>query len=136
MTEANVEIVRRVYDAAAGRDSEAVLELYEPDAEYNFEASPFREVMERPVYHGHDGLREMFRERSEFWQTVEDECSELITIGDAVVSVVVSRGRGRASGAEVSRTHYGVWTFRNGRVARVLWMGSRAEALETASRAE
>ena len=33
MSQENVEIVRRVYDAAAQRDSDAVLALYDPEVE-------------------------------------------------------------------------------------------------------
>ena len=58
---------------------------------------------------------------------------ELIDAGKQVVSVSTMRGRGRASGAEVtSRRYSGVWTIREGRVTRVVWFPTRAEALEAA----
>jgi ketosteroid isomerase-like protein len=36
MSQANVELVRRVYDAAARRDANAVLALYDPDVEWDW----------------------------------------------------------------------------------------------------
>ena len=43
-----------------------------------------------------------------------------------------SRGRGRYSGAEVELTHYGLWTFRDGKVARVDWFRTLEEARQAA----
>src|SRR4051812_36990031 len=103
MSEENVEIVRRIYDAAASRDTAALLALYDPAVEFDFSASPFREVLDRHVFVGHEGLRGFFRERHELWETVEDDCRELVEVGDRVVSAVISRGRGRASGIELEQ---------------------------------
>jgi ketosteroid isomerase-like protein len=64
-------------------------------------------------------------------EDIEDTCEELIDAGEAVVSVVTTRGRGRSSGAEVTSPSYAaVWTIREGRILRVVWLPSRAEALE------
>ena len=135
MSKANVEIVRRVYDATARGDTATVLAAYHPDIEWDFSNSPFRDVVTQTVYRGHEGIRSFIRERyEEAFQNVEDHCDELIDAGDHVITVVTSRGRGRASGAEVERTFAGVWTIRNGKITRVVWLGSRAEALEAAGR--
>ncbi len=56
---------------------------------------------------------------------------EVIDAGSQVITVVTSRGRGRASGVEVDQTHAGVWTFREGKIVRVKRVGTRDEALET-----
>lgn len=135
MSEANVEIVRHVYDAIARGDTATVLAAYHPDIEWDFSKSPFRDVVRQTVYRGHEGIRSFIRERyEEAFQSVEDHCDELIDAGDHVISVVTSRGRGRASGAEVERTFAAVWTILNGKITRVEWLGSRAEALEAAGR--
>ena len=135
MSQENVEIVRRVYEATARHDTATVLAAYDPNIEWDFSRSPFRDVVNQSVYRGHEGLRTFIRERyEEALQSVEDHCDELIDAGDQVISVVTSRGRGRASGAEVERTFAAVWTIRNGKIIRVEWLGSRAEALEAAAR--
>ncbi|MDQ3729214.1 MAG: nuclear transport factor 2 family protein [Actinomycetota bacterium] len=132
MSHENIELVRRVYNAVAAGDAEAVLALYDPEAEFDFSRSPFGSVTSQTVYRGHEGLRCFFRERYEVWQEVEDGYEELIDAGDHVISAVTSRGRGRGSGVEVERTHYGVWSIDAGKVVRVEWFGTRAEALEAA----
>ncbi len=136
MSEENVEIVRRVYDAVAHDDAATVLALYDPDIEFDFSHGPLGSFMERGVYHGYDGIRTWIRERYEAWESIEETCGELIDHGDHVVSTVTSRGRGRSSGADVEWTHYGIWTFREGKIVRVAWFATREEALEAAGLSE
>ena len=83
------------------------------------------------VYHGHEGLREWFRSWSEAFEDAGYEVERLVDAGDQVVSYSTWRGRGRTSGVEVEwKNHGGVWTIRDGRVVRVVWFGTGAEALE------
>jgi ketosteroid isomerase-like protein len=132
MSQENVEIVRRVYDAVERGDATTVLGLYDPGIEWEFSRSPFRLLFQHDVYRGHDGLRSFIRERyEEAWESIDDELEELIDAGEHVISVITTRGRGRASGVEVEKTHAGVWTFRGRKIVRVAWM-SREEALESA----
>jgi ketosteroid isomerase-like protein len=137
MSQENVEIVRKVYDAVARRDTDAVLTLYDPEVEWDFSRHPFRGLMGGDVSHGHEGLRRWFREWYEAWETLEDNLAELIDAGDKVISVVTTRGRGRASGVEVELTrHAGVWTIRDGKIVRVVWFRTRADALKAAGLSE
>jgi ketosteroid isomerase-like protein len=137
LSQENVEIVRRVFDAAARRDSAAVLAFYDPEVEWDMSRGGLGGVVDRGVYHGHDGLRRYFRLRSEAWETITDDCEELIDGGEHVISVVTVRGRGRASGVEVeSQNLVGVWTIREGMVLPVVWFPTRAEALEAAGLSE
>ncbi len=134
MSRENVEVVRRVYDAAIRRDAEGLLELYDPEVELDDSRTPPGELSGGRVFRGREGVREAFRKYHEAWESIEDDCEELIDAGEHVISVVTSRGRGRASGAEVERTHYGVWTIRQGKIARVVWFATRHEALEATRR--
>jgi ketosteroid isomerase-like protein len=137
MSQPNVEIVRRVYDAIDRGDAATVLALYDPKIEWDFARSPFRSLFKHDIYRGHDGLRSFIRERyEEAWESIDDELEELIDAGEHVISVITTRGRGRASGVEVKKTHAGIWTIRNGRIVRVEWMSSRGDALEAAEKAE
>jgi ketosteroid isomerase-like protein len=130
MSEENVEIVRRIYDAAARRDAATVLSLYDPEVE--LDNSRLQVVGGEELYHGHEGLRRFFREWHEAWERIDYDYDELIDAGDQVISVVTRRGRGRASGAEVEVHVALLWTLRDGKVVRVVWFPSRQEALEAA----
>jgi ketosteroid isomerase-like protein len=133
MSREAVEVVRAVYDAAGRRDFPAVLALYHPDVEWDFSRSPVAGTLGRNVYRGHDGLRRWWGEWREAWESYQDGYDELIDAGDRVISVTVSRGRGRTSGAEIGWRQYGVWTVREGKVTRVVWLATREEALEAAA---
>jgi ketosteroid isomerase-like protein len=133
MSEENVEIVRRMYDAAARRDSDVVLAIYDPEVEVDMSRAPCRDLVGKRFYHGHDGLRAFYREWNSAWETVESDVEELIDAGERVVSVETTRGRGAASGAAVELHQCGIWTLRARRIVRVEWLdATREEALEAA----
>jgi ketosteroid isomerase-like protein len=138
MSQENVEIVRRLWDAASRRDVEAVLVLYDPEVEFDVSRHPLTSLIGgRRVYRGHEGLRSFFRERSEALENVEDVYEELIDAGDHVVAVAHVRGRGRGSGVEVELPHAAaVLTIREGKVVRVVFLPTRDEALEAAGLGE
>lgn len=132
MSREKLEVVRRIYDAVDVGDKATIVSLYDPQIELDFSASPFRETLNRSVYRGIAGMREFIGERYEFWEQMGDRCEELIDRGDVVISVVTSWGRGRASGIDASRVHYGVWSFKAEKVRRVAWYGDKDEAFAAA----
>jgi ketosteroid isomerase-like protein len=138
MSRENVELVRRLFDAVASRDTEAVLSFYDPAIEWDGSRHRWVEVMAGdPHWHGHEGLRSFFRDYYETWADLRNEITELIDAGEHVVTVVNSTGRGRASGVEVEwPDNAAVWTIRDGKVVRVVWFGTRDEALEAAGLGE
>jgi ketosteroid isomerase-like protein len=139
MSQENVEIVRRVYDAAARRDAATVLALYDPDVELDASRLGIAGIAgeDTAVYLGHDGLRRFFRGWHEAWTNIAYDFEELIDAGDEhVIAVVTRRARGRASGVAVERPFALVWTLRGGKVIRVAWFLARAEALEAVGLSE
>ena len=138
MSEENVEIVRRLYEAADRRDAEAVLALYDEGVEVDNTHGPARAFLGGSgTYHGHEGLRTFFRDWHEAWDNVESNLGELIDAGERVISVHAYRGRGRASGIEVEWPDLGgIWTIRDGTVISIRWFPTRNEALEAAGLSE
>ena len=135
MSRESVEVVRKLYEAVALRDTDTIFALYDPDFEWDGTRSRWSEVLDAPaIWRGHTGLRTFFRQYFEMWETFEDEVQELIDTGEKVLSVVTSRGRGRASGIEIEWPgQAGLWTIRNGKIVHVAWFSDREEALEAAS---
>ena len=131
MSREDVEVVRRVYEAAARRDSAAVLELYDPEVELDARALGLVGSA-NDLYRGHQGLRALFAEWHDAWGKVEYSYEELIDAGDQVVSVVTRHARGRTSGIEVERPFALLWTVRGGKVVRVVWFLDRDQALKAA----
>jgi len=138
MSQENVEVVRRVYDAVARRDTAGVLSFYDPEVELvSFSGTLADHMGQRGVYRGHAGLRTFNRDLRDTFETIETSYEELIDAGNHVVSVSRYRARGRESGAEVAGPlQFGVWTIREGKIVRQLWFATRTEALEAAGLSE
>jgi len=133
MSEQNLEVVRRIYAAAARRDPDAVLAEYDPEVEWDVSRSHMARLVGEGFYRGHDGLRRFFGAYHDAWEEVSYGFDELIDAGDdTVLSVDIERARGRSSGAEVELRQYAIWTIRNGKVIRAAWFASRADALDAA----
>jgi ketosteroid isomerase-like protein len=65
MSQENIEIVRRVYEAVNRRDADSVLALYDSELELDTTRAAVGDLMGRSTYHGHEGLRAWFREWNE-----------------------------------------------------------------------
>ena len=134
MSAENVEIVRRIYEAAGRRDRATVLAHYDTDVEWDSSGSPLtRLVGGQRIYRGHTGLQNWFREYHEAWERIDDDYTELIDAGDQVISVATARARGRTSGIEIEMSDYAaLWTIRRGKIVRVMWFATREEARKAA----
>ena len=127
MSQENVELVRRGYEAFNRGDIDGVVGLIAPDFEYV--ASGLVPGV-GGVYRGAEGLR---RFAETFWAEFDDpriEVHELIDAGDQVVASTTMRGHGKQSGAETSWDVCQVWTVRAGTAVWGQAFPSRDEALE------
>ena len=66
------------------------------------------------------------------WDDVRFDTERVIDAGDDVVALGILRGHVRAAEMEIDSPHGEVWTFRDGRVARMRWFNTHREALEAA----
>ena len=89
MSQENVEIMRRCFEAFDAGDYEAALEALSPDIEYDLSHFP-----EGRVYRGHDGVREAFRIWMGAWEDYRQERKEFVDAGGEVI-VPVQRVRSR-----------------------------------------
>ena len=130
MSQENVEIVRRIYEAFNHRDLAGGLELVGPDFEWippgrSFEASVRgRETVQR------------FLEDQVTTLGLQVQPEEFFEKGDRVVAFVRVKAQGQASGAGVEILAANIWTFRNGTPVRGEVYAERAEALEAAGLSE
>jgi len=86
----------------------------------------------RPVYQGHDGVRENWRETLAAFGEVDFQVEEVIDRGEHVLAAVREHEVGRASGVPVEATHTAVWTLAEGEVTRMQIFSDRLAALEVA----
>jgi ketosteroid isomerase-like protein len=132
MSQANVDVVRRIYDAAARRDDLIPFEVYAEDIIWDISNSRRALLAMKPVYHGHDGVRQYWRENISVFGGVDFEVEELIDAGDQVLAVIREREVGRASGVPVETTHLALYTLTGGKVIQMQVFDDRQQALKAA----
>jgi ketosteroid isomerase-like protein len=128
MSQEYVDIVRRAAEWFNDRDLEALLGLFDEDAEW----------IEDPRYPGAEtfrgpaGVERSIRKWWDAWGELAMLVDETIDLGDRVVVAGRVRARGHDSDVAVEAPFGGVYEFRDGKVIRVRVLGSREEALEAA----
>jgi ketosteroid isomerase-like protein len=81
---------------------------------------------------GVDGFNDAIASIYEGWDESRFEPERVIEHGDDVVALGELRARGRAVDFEIRQAHGQVWTFRDGRAARMRWFSTHAETLAAA----
>jgi ketosteroid isomerase-like protein len=127
-SQANVEIVRSIYEAFARRDRVTPFELYATDIEWDVTGVELEGV----VYHGHEGVRSSFRSLLAEFRDFDFQPLEFTPFADHVLVTVQEHGVGRGSGVVVERREYAVWTLRDGLVLRMRAFLDHGEALRAA----
>jgi ketosteroid isomerase-like protein len=136
MSEENVELVRRIYEAATRRDDVTPYEVYAEDIVWDLSNARRALLLTKPVYRGHEGVRQFWREALSVFGVIKFEVEELIDAGDQVLAVLREREVGRASGVPVETTHLSVYTLASGKVTRMQLFDDRQQALEAAGLSE
>ena len=136
MSQANVEIVQGIYEAVARRDAATPFEVYAEDIVWDVSNSSRAVLAMKPVYHGHKGVRQYWRENLSSFGEVDFEVRELIDAGDHVLAVIREHEVGRASGVPVEASHVAVWTLADGKVVRMQIFDNREQALKAVGLAE
>ena len=128
MSRKNLDVVRRIYDAAARRDVRTPFELYADDVVWDVSNARRAAMNPKRVYEGHEGVREFWRDALSVFGRVDFEVENLIDADDQVLAVIREREVGRASGVPVETTHLAVWTLADGKVTRMQLFDDRRAA--------
>ncbi len=123
MSQENVEVVRRLYEAFMRGDRSAIVADLHPEIEW-------RSIEDTETHHGHHGVATSVGSWLETWEDHDLKAEEYLDAGDQVVVTVRFRGRGRRSGANVEARYFAVWRLRDGRAVAYCEYPSKAEAFE------
>jgi ketosteroid isomerase-like protein len=133
MSQENVEIVRRNYEAFDRREFDLALEGWDEDGEF---MPAMAGAVEAKVYRGHAGLRRYFVELFESFSDVRLDDREYRDLGDRVVALYRLRVRGRDSGIAIDQPGGALYEFRGGKIVSGRSYLSASEALEAAGVSE
>jgi ketosteroid isomerase-like protein len=128
MSDANVELVRTIYDRFRAGDVDGALALH--DSEIEVYDRP--EVPDPQVYRGHEGVRSSLRVSQVEFEELDLVPEEFLDAGDRVVVVFRFQGKGRRSGIPIDEQLAHVWTIRDGKAVRMEVHSGRDQALRAA----
>jgi ketosteroid isomerase-like protein len=135
MSEENVEIARRWYEPATGKDAllaamPKTMELCHPDVEWSAPE-------DGTIYRGRGGVRERLEEWLQSFAEYRYDVQRIIDCGgDEVLVEAAEVGRGAMSGAEVRSSNYELLTIRDGMIVRIREFYDEGEAFEAAGLSE
>ena len=124
MSQENVEAVRRAIEVFNRDGPEAVTAFMDPDIEWH-------DLPEQPdagVHHGRKGFLAAYEQFTGRFDDFRVRIDEIFAHGDQVITDHWTAARGRDSGATFEQRGAGVWTLRDGFIARVEWFGTQNEA--------
>jgi ketosteroid isomerase-like protein len=124
----NVELLRPIYDEWSRGNWEPRFVVYAPDMEWGWSD----EFPGAGVARDDEDTSERLRQWLSGWQDWRCEAERFVAEGDTVVALTRYRGRGKTSGAAVDTEGAHVWTFRDGKVIRLVVYSSRERALRDA----
>lgn len=131
----NVGTILRIYDAAARRDDRTPFELYAEDIVWDLSNTRAALMYSKPIFRGHEGVREAWREGVAAFRDANYTLEELAELDDThVLALVREHHVGRASGAPVDATHCALWTLAGGKAVRMQSFEDRAAAERAARR--
>ncbi len=126
MSEENVEIVRRGFDAWNAGDMDALAELYDPGIVWR----PPEGWPEPGPYVGREAVMRQLEQMRETWDADSFELiSDIIDVADRVAVRFIWHGEGQGPESSIELT--GVYTLRKGRLLYIEFFWDHAEALET-----
>ena len=125
MSEENVDLTRRAFQAFEDRDLNGLLAILDDDVE----AFPILAGMEGG-YRGHDGIRRWWSSLLGTFPDFHAEIRELRDLGDVTFAVLHLQGRGAGSDTPVDAAAWQVTQFRGGKCIGWRVYTSEREALE------
>jgi ketosteroid isomerase-like protein len=131
MSQENVELTRRAFQAFDDRDLDALLAMLDEDVE----AFPILAGMEGG-FHGHDGVRRWWASLLGTFPDFQAEVVEVRDLGDMTIATLHLRGHGAESDTPLDATAWQITEFRHGRGIRWSVHMSKAEALAAAGVSE
>jgi ketosteroid isomerase-like protein len=119
VSQQNVEMIRRGYDAWNRGDVEAIVGVMDPQVQ--FRGHP--RLPEPGPYVGREAVKRWFENARDAWETISVRPVAFEDADDRVVVLVSIAGRGRGSGVEVqSGLDAHIWTIAEGLVVSFRWL--------------
>ena len=136
MSEENIQLVKRAYEALAKHDALGDWSwFFQEFAHEDLELRPAGTYLDAAsVYEGREGWARFWRDFSSAWDEWHFDPAEFefFDAGDQVVVFARAVGTGKGSGVEVTQDEAHLWTISDGKLRLGVSYMDRVEALEAA----
>ncbi len=132
MSDANIEVVRRIYEAFGAGDIASIIAVQAEDTVWDHSGPPGNPL--NRVFEGHAGVGEFFKILGETQEALAFEPKEFFSSGDRVVALGFFRFRVIATGKEWESDWAMAYTFKDGLVTHwrgIFDMSAEAAAFQT-----
>jgi ketosteroid isomerase-like protein len=127
MSDQNVEVVRRMYEARESGDAAGALAQFHPEVVVDATARG-----DAAIGQGREELAAIIAEWTGEFDEWREEVEEMRDLGDSVCVVATQRGRGKKSGVEVEARYALLFEVRDDKITRMTMFRRLSEALEAA----
>jgi ketosteroid isomerase-like protein len=131
MPSANVELLRKVYDAWGRGDFNSTSYAFDPQVEF-VRVGPDITGEVAGHWTGFDEMRTALLAWLRSWENLRAEAERLIDLGDRVLALSHQTGRGKRSGIPLSYRPGELFTFRDTKIVRWEIYLDRVEAQQAA----
>jgi ketosteroid isomerase-like protein len=128
VSEANVDLARRAFEAFSTRDVDEVVDIMSGDIEFLPVTANL--TTGGAPYRGHDGIRAYVDDVARVWDDLRVYPSEFRDLGDCVVAL--GRIHARGGGMIIDRPTGWVWKMRDGKIVWGRVFATPEEALRAA----
>jgi len=126
MSQQNVAVVRRAFEAFNARDVDGLVNMAAEDSEW----LPFRAQLEGIVYRGHEGIRQFVSDMDEDWEAFRIDPLEFHDSRERVAVIGRVSALGRGSSVEIDSIAGFVLELHRGRIRRLTSHSDSEAALE------
>ena len=131
MSQENVELIQRMYEAFHRGEADGALAYFDPKVEVDASVR-----VDEGIGHGRDAVATMVARWVGAWDDWREEIEQMRDLGSHVVVVSTQRGRAKGSGIEVNTRYAVLYEIRGGKITRMVLHSGPAEALEAAGLSE
>ena len=132
MSQENVEIVRRGFEAYARGDLDTAYSYVHPEIEFH----TYADAPQAGVYCGRDAVRKYNDDLMGQFESVRLEIEEIVDAGERIVLVSTQHAVPKGGQQEIDVHMAEVWTVHDGLVSERRSYSTRAEALKAAGLGE
>ena len=114
MSNANIEIVKRIYACFHAGDLNGLLEYFAEDVTWDHRGLGAPDSPKNKLFHGKDGVQVFFKTVGHTQEVLEHGVTDYVASSDQVVAIGFFRARVKATGKEVASDWAQVWTVKDG----------------------